>query len=127
MKKFLKYLLKVIGVALFLAITLFIVLYALNTLHVTNIDLSFMNRIPGYDVVLKWQAQYTKYFALILYGIALMCLYISLTLVLSLIPVIGKALKGVVKFILGGIIIFASVILILLGGLGVAGLMPSWL
>ncbi len=47
MKKFFKYLLKVIGVAIFLAITGFVVIYALNILGYTNIDLSFMDKVPG--------------------------------------------------------------------------------
>ena len=127
MKKFFKYLCKVVGVAIFLAITVFVVIYALNTLGVTNINLDFTDKLWGWDVVLKWQEQYSKYFVMILSGIAILCLYISLTLVLSLIPVAGKLLKGVVKFVLGGIVIFVAFILILLGGLGVAGVMPAWL
>ncbi len=127
MKKFFKYLLKVIGVAIFLAITGFVVIYALNILGYTNIDLSFMDKIPGWDKVQEWQVTYSKYFVMILGGIALMCLYISLTLVLSLIPIFGRLLKGVVKFVIGGIVVFASFILILLGALGIAGIMPAWL
>ncbi len=127
MKKFFKYLFKIVGVAIFLAITAVVVIYALNTLGYTSVDLSFMDKMPGWNKVLEWQAMYANYFVMILSGIALLCLYISLTLVLSLIPVVGKLLKGVVKFVIGGIVIFAAFILILLGGLGVAGVMPAWL
>ncbi len=45
MKKFFKYLCKVVGVAIFLAITVFVVIYALNTLGVTNINLDFTDKL----------------------------------------------------------------------------------
>ncbi len=127
MKKFFKYLLKVLGVAVFAALTAFIVIWALNTVHVTNADLSFMNNLPGWDKVLATQLAYPVPFQLLLYGVALLCLYATLILVLSLIPVLGKLLKGVVKFIVGGIVMFISVVLITIGACGIAGVLPEWL
>lgn len=118
MKKFFKYLFKVLGVAIFVAITAILVIYALDILNVISVEIPYLDKIPGWEKVEAAQLAHPRSFTLIVLGIATIFCYGSIGCILSLIPVIGKPVRKVIKMICGWLFILATIILITVGALG---------
>lgn len=116
---------KILFTCLFLALAIFLVLFSLDKLNVISLDFSFLQNIPGWDNVMELESKHHTSFNCLVFGISLLFSYIALNIILSMIPVLGKVVKIIIKIIIGWLLILASVALIVFGIVGLAGLIPA--
>lgn len=125
MKKALKWIIKLLFITIFIVISIFVILYALQTIGISTINFDWLNKISFWDEILQVQVTHKISFGMLLFGISGLCAYFSLSLVLSLIPLAGKVIKKIINFLIGWLLLIASIILIIIGSLGVAGIIPN--
>lgn len=113
-KKIFKFLLS----SLFIGIAIFLILFSLNRLNMISLDFSFLNEIPGWNYVNNLELKSPLFFNLIVFGVSIIFSYLALNLILSMVPIIGKITKIILKIVVGWILILSSIALIITGVVG---------
>ena len=121
----LKKIIKILFTCLFIALAIFMVLFSLNKLDIISLDFSFLHGIPGWEKIANLESEHMIPFNSLVFGMSILLAYIALNIILSMIPILGKITKIVVKFVIGWLLIFASVVLIIFGTVGVLWLIPG--
>lgn len=100
-----------------LIVSIFLILYALDSLHIINLNLfNDFNQSQVGQKLLEWQNYYGFRYNMVLCSSIILFTYISIWIFLGSIP-FGKVARFIINFLIGGFVTFSCIILIVVGAI----------